>query len=599
MKSSVCYLRDFHLKITCLLSVLSFWLVTSYSQDAIFSNPQQISIDPDMLSTMAAGTLDKNGKLHIVYVGWYYKEGAPDNVASEIFYTNNVSGNFAVPVKLPAAVLPFQPSFEDDFYYSKEPSVTVDSEGVVHVAYYRTEGQLNGASWICYTSNKGGSFSVPSILYYNPLDDYSKYCSYGNSITLATGPANDSVHIVFTGNSGTGHGGVRYSAGLNGTFRKPVTYCTASERGTLRFDKHGALNIVYFMHSDTSDIFSKVNLVRSRIINKKFTEPDLMFASSGTFAEESSFSTDQYDSIHVVFRNTSSGFGHYQMQYVEGNDNHYSGARELPSNTIVSLMYSIETGNNQTEYIAYKQAAGYQSLGFMYNDGSGFRDITPDDYKKYGFISAGPQRFVMDKTNRKAYFVYTDEQIQLVTIDLGDPSVPVCSVPAADAKDVAAPTIFKWFKSPKAGLYDLQVSASADFGTLLTNMKNLGDTAFTDNNLLSKTSYYWRIRARGAGGTSDWSLPMKFTTASPVNVERPRISHDITLYPNPVQDVLFIEGTEGEETLLNIFSIDGTLLMQKNDRGIRSVNLEKLRNGTYFIKITSSSVNFTQKIIKH
>ena len=93
-------------------------LTTTYSQNSLYSDPLLISIDSNLVSTMAASTLDKESHLHIAYVGWYAEPGAPNGVASEIFYTNNIGGEFKIPEKLPEAKLPFSPSFEDDFYYS-------------------------------------------------------------------------------------------------------------------------------------------------------------------------------------------------------------------------------------------------------------------------------------------------------------------------------------------------------------------------------------------------------------------------------------------------------------------------------------------------
>jgi hypothetical protein len=390
----------------------------AYSQDLVYSNPFLISTDPNMLSTMAASALDKNGKLHIVFVGWYYEQGATDDVASEIFYTNNLSGEFSEPEKLPKAELPFPGSAPYDFYYSKEPTIAVGSSGTVHVSYYRTEFQLGGASWICYTNNKNGDFSVPKILYYDPTDWYSRYYSYGRNIMLASGLDSDSIHIVFDGNIGTGHGGARYSVGLNGNFKVPRTITQRSGEPTIKFDNEGIPNIVYWINSDTTDILSNVNLVTSKILGGRFSSPTILFESNSWSTNENAFAFDQFDSAYIVFRYLPGGAGATQMHYIKGIAGQYTPAVQLPTNTGVSLMYAIDIGNNQTEYIAYKQAAYYQSLGFMYNDGSGFHDISPTDYDKYGFMSAGPQWFTLDKDNNMAYFVYTTGKIYMVTIDL-------------------------------------------------------------------------------------------------------------------------------------------------------------------------------------
>lgn len=78
-------IQKYRLLLTALALFYGGFYNVVYSQDSIYSDPFLISTDPTMISTMAASALDKNGKLHIVFVGWYYEQGAPDNVASEIF----------------------------------------------------------------------------------------------------------------------------------------------------------------------------------------------------------------------------------------------------------------------------------------------------------------------------------------------------------------------------------------------------------------------------------------------------------------------------------------------------------------------------------
>ncbi|MBN1155131.1 hypothetical protein JXB12_09470, partial [candidate division KSB1 bacterium] len=413
--------KIFMISMLIVLIVLSGgFLNAAYAQDLTFSDPFLISTDTTMISTMAASALDVNGKLHIVFVGWYYEEGAPDNVASEIFYTNNMSGVFVEPVKLPEAELPFSASFEDDFYYSKEPSIAVDANGTVHVAYYRTETQLNGIGWICSTNNKNGDFSVPKMIFYDPCRTDSRYYSLGNNIMLAAGVNDNKIHIVFDGSSGTGHGGARYAVGVDGNFTVPTTYARESGEPTIKLDCEGVPYVLYWIKSDTTEFGSNVNLALSKIENGHFSIPVILFESDSWVMGENAFAIDQYDSTHIVFRYSPGGAGATQMHYIKGIDQQYTTAMQLPTNTCVSLMYAVDVGKDQTEYIAYKQAAGYQSLGFMYNDGSAFIDVSPTDYIKHGITSAGPQWFTLDNENNIAYFVYTTGYIYLVTVDLND-----------------------------------------------------------------------------------------------------------------------------------------------------------------------------------
>lgn len=583
-------------RISASLIIIGFFSTVAHSQNSMYSDPFLISTDTNLISTMAASSLDKNGCLHIVYVGWYVQPGAPDGVASEIFYTNNLSGEFKEPEKLPKAELPFLPLFEDDFYYSKEPSIAVDSNGAVHVAYYRTEMQLEGSSWICYTNNASGAFSVPQILYYDSLDWYSKYNSLGHHIMLVAGYDNDSIHIVFTGNSGTGHGGARYSVGLNGKFRKPITITQRSERPTIKIDNEGIPHIVYGINSDTTNVFSDMNLATSKILGGRFTSPSILFGFNSNYSSENSFVIDQNDSISVVFRHVSGVAGATQMHYIKGKNGVYKTATTLPTCTGVSAMYAIGIGNNQTEYIAYKQAADHQSLGFLFNDGSGFEDISPADNNKYGFMSAGPQWFTFNRKNNLASFVYTTSQIYLVYCDLNTPPEPVNIYPSNNATNIALAPTFSWYISDRASAYTLQVSTFPDFGNLLLDENNITDTFMMISELSPSTTYYWHVNALNPGGTSTWSETWNFTTINSVGIND--VSSKLRFFPNPVNNALFIEGIENENTKVSILSMEGKLLKQINEKGITQIDLSNLPKGTYLLKLSNPKRNYIKKIIK-
>jgi hypothetical protein len=234
----------------------------------------------------------------------------------------------------------------------------------------------------------------------------------------------------------------------------------------------------------------------------------------------------------------------------------------------------------------------------MYNSGSGFKDISPKDYNKYGITSAGPQRFCMDKSSNRAYFVYTTGQIYLVTINLGVPSVPLQYYPFENSVNVDVKPQIKWYKSPEADNYDLHVSDKADFSNLVTSKTGLADTLVYVDNLSGSRVYYWRIRSKGAGGSSQWSSPWAFTTVSPVGIDDLDGRSDIIVYPNPVDDMLFIEGIESEFYTVSIYSMDGRLLIQIGEPGIRQIDVSRLPKGNYFVEISGPPVRQVRMIIK-
>jgi len=65
-------------------------------------------------------------------------------------------------------------------------------------------------------------------------------------------------------------------------------------------------------------------------------------------------------------------------------------------------------------------------------------------------------------------------------------------------------------------------------------------------------------------------------------------NHPINIYPNPVTDVLTIEGLNGTA---EVFDINGKKVMNTNG----TVNVSNLANGTYIIKAESFTTNFIKE----
>jgi hypothetical protein len=77
---------------------------------------------------------------------------------------------------------------------------------------------------------------------------------------------------------------------------------------------------------------------------------------------------------------------------------------------------------------------------------------------------------------------------------------------------------FEWQALPDATSYTVQVSPYANFSGLAINA-SLSATSYTAGvDLAANTLFYWRVRAGGPFGYSDWSPVMRFTTANPPSV---------------------------------------------------------------------------------
>ncbi len=76
---------------------------------------------------------------------------------------------------------------------------------------------------------------------------------------------------------------------------------------------------------------------------------------------------------------------------------------------------------------------------------------------------------------------------------------------------------------------------------------------------------------------------------------------DVTLYPNPVKDILYIEAQESIKSI-EVYNLNGSLLQKKVNVGNgleNQINLKYLQAGIYFVKIKSEKTDKAYKIVKN
>jgi len=95
------------------------------------------------------------------------------------------------------------------------------------------------------------------------------------------------------------------------------------------------------------------------------------------------------------------------------------------------------------------------------------------------------------------------------------PLPPVIIAPANNAVGIPSSTLFLWYASATAASYHLQISTDSLFATFFYRDSTLTDTLKAIPGLANSTVYYWRICAKGAGGTGNWSPVARFTTSAP------------------------------------------------------------------------------------
>lgn len=113
---------------------------------------------------------------------------------------------------------------------------------------------------------------------------------------------------------------------------------------------------------------------------------------------------------------------------------------------------------------------------------------------------------------------------------------------------------------------------------------------YTDNNPLSGKSYY-RLKQVDKDGRYYYSKVIEIEVSK---------TNSIRIYPNPVKDVLTIEGLSTEfQNKLSIISQNGTKILQTTtNSGTLNWNVKQIGAGTYFIVIENSKFKKIEKLIK-
>lgn len=176
------------------------------------------------------------------------------------------------------------------------------------------------------------------------------------------------------------------------------------------------------------------------------------------------------------------------------------------------------------------------------------------------------------------------------------PTIPRLAFPANASIIDTNIIVVKWFTTDSATAYNLQLSTSENFDSLVTNKTGINLPEQKLTNLENNTSYYWRVSSSNINGSGDWSGAWSFTTDLPVtSVEETIITTEFQLYnyPNPFNAQTKIGFTISSEALVNlsVYNILGqqeiVLVNEKLCSGNHEFvwNANNYSSGVYLVRI--------------
>jgi len=113
------------------------------------------------------------------------------------------------------------------------------------------------------------------------------------------------------------------------------------------------------------------------------------------------------------------------------------------------------------------------------------------------------------------------------------------------------------------------------------------------SSLLYQGSYLYGITT-GGGNNNDNGTIFQLDDGLPLGMSTFDQSKSISLYPNPVRDILHITLTESKETTINLYEVTGKLILQKNIYYSTQLETGSFKSGVYIIEID----NKTQRFVK-
>lgn len=138
-----------------------------------------------------------------------------------------------------------------------------------------------------------------------------------------------------------------------------------------------------------------------------------------------------------------------------------------------------------------------------------------------------------------------------------------------------------------------------------TNALGVADTWSTIDYTIDSTQFEYIVIVFGGAFGNAQSNPMGLFGVDNVTVPANKVlsTEDfenkmrIVAYPNPVRNILNLKNIQGDFSY-RIYNVSGQLLKSDMKQKTKSINVNELKSGIYFLEIKSSSGLFTQKLIK-
>ncbi len=165
-----------------------------------------------------------------------------------------------------------------------------------------------------------------------------------------------------------------------------------------------------------------------------------------------------------------------------------------------------------------------------------------------------------------------------------------------------------WSQTPRAHTYKFELTDTQTFAYSIIDSSVTDTTFLPSAKLENATKYYWRVKAFGDGGESEWSETFTFFIPFSVSINPEDVPDKFSLsqnYPNPFNPSTQINYTLANNThvKLRVFNALGqqvaTLVDERKSAGNYSITFDatSLSSGFYFYSIEAGDFRQTKKML--
>ncbi|MDD4848240.1 MAG: T9SS type A sorting domain-containing protein [Bacteroidales bacterium] len=161
-----------------------------------------------------------------------------------------------------------------------------------------------------------------------------------------------------------------------------------------------------------------------------------------------------------------------------------------------------------------------------------------------------------------------------------------CDAPTGLTVTNDQPITLSWDATPNVSQYNIY----RDDVQIATN---ISETTYVDQDAPTGNVCYYLKSVCSTGAESAKSMPVCITNSAVSELE-----NSIKLYPNPVNDIVTIEGEK--ITNVSIYNLTGQKMVEKSADNVQqlSISTQHFQDGIYILKITlQNNVNLTKRVV--